>query len=310
MTRLTRRAFLGRAALAGAVAAAGLPEAIAFPARGRSGSLRLVFFSDVHAREEWDTPLALEQAAAAVNRCHPDLVVAGGDLITDGFQSSAAAVAPRWDVYLDHLHRRLRAPVHAAVGNHDLVAAIPEDGTPPAADPRAELRARLGLDRTWRAVDAGGYRLLLLDPFEVVGGELKYRGLVGPDQLAWLEREVEAVDPATPLILVSHMPLLTAFYQATEGMGFPAPANRVLVNNREVLARFAGANLVLVLQGHLHVDETLRWQDTTFVTGGAISGKWWRGPWHGTPEGFGVVTLRRDRVDWQYRTYGWTARRP
>jgi hypothetical protein len=54
----------------------------------------------------------------------------------------------------------------------------------------------------------------------------------------------------------------------------------------------------------------LRWRSTTFITGGAVSGKWWRGSWHGTPEGFGVVTLRPDRVEWQYRTYGWQARRP
>jgi Icc protein len=54
----------------------------------------------------------------------------------------------------------------------------------------------------------------------------------------------------------------------------------------------------------------LRWRSTTFVTGGAVCGKWWRGRWYGTPEGFGIVTLRRDRVDWEYRTYGWVAKRP
>ena len=106
------------------------------------------------------------------------------------------------------------------------------------------------------------------------------------------------------------MPLLTAFYQATEGTECPAPANRAVVNNLEVLERFAGRNLLLVLQGHLHVDEMLRWRDTTFITGGAVCGRWWRGEWHGTREGFGVVTLRRDRVEWEYVTYGWHARRP
>jgi hypothetical protein len=58
------------------------------------------------------------------------------------------------------------------------------------------------------------------------------------------------------------------------------------------------------------VDEMLRWQGTTFITGGAVCGKWWRGSWHGTPEGFGVVTLRPDRVEWKYKTYGWVAKRP
>jgi hypothetical protein len=53
----------------------------------------------------------------------------------------------------------------------------------------------------------------------------------------------------------------------------------------------------------------LRWQGTTFITSGAICGNKWRGPRYGTPEGFGVLTLRPNRVEWEYKTYGWTARR-
>ena len=82
------------------------------------------------------------------------------------------------------------------------------------------------------------------------------------------------------------------------------------VYNIDVLDLFKEHNLVLVLQGHLHVTEMLRWQNTTFITGGALSGKWWRGSYHGTPEGFNIVTLRGDRIEWEYLNYGWHARRP
>jgi hypothetical protein len=54
----------------------------------------------------------------------------------------------------------------------------------------------------------------------------------------------------------------------------------------------------------------LRWRGTTFITGGAVCGQWWRGPWHGTDAGFGVLTLRPDRVDWEYKEIGWVPRRP
>jgi hypothetical protein len=46
------------------------------------------------------------------------------------------------------------------------------------------------------------------------------------------------------------------------------------------------------------------------ITGGALCGKWWRGSWHGTGEGYGMLTLRADRVDWEYHGYGWKAVRP
>ena len=64
------------------------------------GTLRLIFYTDVHARTEWETPLALARATEAINAGKPDLVLAGGDLITGGFQSSSETVAPRWDAYL------------------------------------------------------------------------------------------------------------------------------------------------------------------------------------------------------------------
>ena len=59
---LTRRAFLHHAALTAAASA--LPACAVWPARGaaKGGPLRLVFFTDVHARVEWYTPLALERA--------------------------------------------------------------------------------------------------------------------------------------------------------------------------------------------------------------------------------------------------------
>jgi 3',5'-cyclic AMP phosphodiesterase CpdA len=248
-------------------------------------------------------------AAEAINACKPDLVIAGGDLITDGFQSSADTVAPRWDAYMK-MHSSIHSPIYPVLGNHDLVAAIPEDGTPPSADPRAIYRAKMGLEKTWYAFDAGGYRFFILDSVHVTGDELKFEGRIPQEQLDWLRSELDALPDQRPLVVVTHMPLLTGFYQATEGATSPAPRNRVVVNSREVLDLFEGRNLLLVLQGHLHVNERIWWRGTTFIMGGAVCGKWWRGPWHGTEEGFGVLTLEGNQVGWEYVDYGWDAKRP
>jgi hypothetical protein len=96
---------------------------------------------------------------------------------------------------------------------------------------------------------------------------------------------------------------VTAFFGATQGAISAAKPNRVVVNNVDVLKLFAEHNLMLVLQGHLHVSEFLRWKNTTFLTGGAVSGGWWKGPFHGTEEGFTVVTLHSEHVEWEYVAY-------
>ena len=273
------------------------------------GALKLVFYSDVHARTEWETPAALMMAADAINAQGADLVLGGGDLIEGGFNATSGEVAPRWDDYMV-MHSAIEGEHHAVIGNHDLVGALPRDGSPPAADPRLEYKRRLGLTRTYRSFDALGYRVMLLDSLRVSDDAYEYHGWVSQVQREWISEELSRLPADAPIVLVTHMPLMTAFFSATKGATFQAPPNRVVVNNTEVLALFAEHNLVLVLQGHLHVSEMLRWRDTTFITGGAVCANWWRGPHLGTEEGFNAITLHRDRVEWEYIDYGWNARRP
>lgn len=307
---MKRRQFLAGAGAA--VLALGGPRRASWaaPASAPRAPFRIAFFTDIHARIEWDTPEAMRLAADRINAQQADLVICGGDCITDGFQSSRASVAHRWQAYREHLRDRLTPRPVAVIGNHDLVGAMPDDGSAPESDPRAAFREELGIPQTQFSFEAQGYHVLLLDSVQITRDELKYRGYVDEAQLNWLRAELTRIRPETPIVLVTHMPLLTGFYMATEGAEAAAPRNRVIVNNREVLAAFADHCLHVVLQGHLHVNEMLRWRDTTFITGGAVSGKWWRGAWHGTEEGFGVLTLRPDRVDWEYIDIGWTARRP
>lgn len=309
---MNRRKFLQMAGAGTAAWAIGWPRRsiwAAAPDAPRE-ALRIAFFTDIHTRTEWETPEALRLAARLINERKPDLVICGGDCITDGFQNGREFVAPRWRAYRENLHDLLEPRVETAMGNHDLVGAMPEDGSEPEADPRSNFREQLGIENIHRSFDAGGYHFILLDSVEITRDEVKYRGFIDDEQMAWLRDDISRIDPTTPVVLVTHMPLLSSFQAATAGNMTPAKQNRAIVNNREVLALFEEHQLPLVLQGHNHVNEMLRWRDTTFVTGGAVCAKWWRGPWHGTEEGFGVVTLRKDNVEWEYVDIGWTARRP
>ena len=271
------------------------------PGSGRE-PLRLVFYTDVHAGPGEGRRAALAAAAAAINAERAGLVIGGGDYVSDGFALSAAVMRPYWDAFMT-MHDALGGERHAAIGNHDLVGALGPDGAGRPRDGREEFRARFGIRETYYSFDRGGRHFVLLDSIQVTGGALGYRGWVDDAQLGWLERDLARVAPTTPIVVVTHLPLVTALYAATEGATASAPADRVVVNSREVLARFGRHPLQLVLQGHLHVREEIRFGDTTFLTGGAVSGAWWRGAFHGTPPGFNVVTLHDDRVECEYRTY-------
>jgi len=309
-SELNRRDFLRAGTCAAAGVALGFPRQASWAAETPGPAVRIACFTDVHARTEWNTPRALGQCAEAINRQRPDVVLACGDLVTDGITSAPGGIDARWDAYVSHLHRRIEAPLHAAIGNHDYVGVAPADGSASAPDPRAEFLARMGVARAHRSIDVAGCHVVFLDSMELTGDRQYFRGYVGEEQLAWLRRDLDAVPAGMPTVLITHMPLLSAMFQATVGALAAPPARRFVENNLEVLEVLQGRNVPLVLQGHLHVNEMIRWGATTFITAGAVCGKWWRGSWFGTPEGFGMLTLGGGRVDWEYQTYGWTAERP
>lgn len=309
MISTSRRQFLHTAGLAGASVLLGPPARVSWAAKGGTcNKLRLAFFTDSHACADWDTPMALAKAAKAINAEHPELVIAGGDLIYDGCEVSVATAELQWKVYME-MHQAIRAPVEPVFGNHDLVAVRPDDGTEPLVDPRSVFTTKFGLDRTWRVLDVEGYRIFLLDSVDTNDGDVFYKGGVSAEQLGWLKAELGRTNTDTPIVLATHIPFLSVITQATKGALTQVKAGSMVANNREVLELFSNHNLLLVLQGHHHAEEMLRFQGTTFITGGAICGNKWKGPKHGTSEGFGVLTLKHDRVDWDYKSYGWEAKR-
>ena len=81
----------------------------------------------------------------------------------------------------------------------------------------------------------------------------------------------------------------------------------VVTNALDVIKCMENYNLKLVLQGHLHIVEEIRYGGTTYITGGAVSGAWWNGARDGFPEGFTVVEAEKDDFHWEYMTYGWQA---
>lgn len=276
------------------------------PGRNEDPALRLVFYTDVQATTDWGVPEAMTAAADAVNAEQPDLVIAGGDLILGGFTSTPEEARARWEVYA-LLRDRIEAPVYAAIGNHDLVdvAAATEAGE----DPRSAFLRHADRERTYYSFDVEGYHFIVLDTVQIVGGQLGYEGGIDQPQREWLIADLAAVGAATPVVLVTHMPLLSAYPAATGGWLEVPPASRVVLNANELLDLFEGHELRLVLQGHLHVFESIEWRGTKFVTGGAISGNWWKGARLGTEEGYCVIELTRDAVDVRYRSYAWESRR-
>jgi len=294
---MKRRAFLS-SGLSSAVAGA----ALAHRAGAVTPSFRFVHATDMHIQPELRAAEGCRACIRVVNSLAPDFVISGGDLVFD----AAATPLPRaklvYDLYRETT-KPLTVPIYHVVGNHDVFGIAAASGAAPS-DPMYGKRMfedRIG--KRYFSMSHKGWHFLFLDSVFLKGDS--FIGRVDDDQLTWLETELAAIPKGRPLVIVTHIPLVTAFPQYASS---PAPPETLHVTNAaEVLNLLWSRNLKAVLQGHTHVRENVLYNGCQFITSGAVCGNWWRGPRFGHPEGFGVITMSGEELHWEYRTYGFQA---
>jgi 3',5'-cyclic AMP phosphodiesterase CpdA len=155
-------------------------------------------------------------------------------------------------------------------GNHDNFGVEREKSGVATSHPlygKRMYRQRLGPN--YYSFDHGGVHFVALDTVDV--DDQWYYGHVDAAQLAWLEGDLAAVPPGTPVVTFNHIPLVSAV-EALAGYRDDPPAptlitvggktrfRHVVSNVDEVLARFGRHPLVLALGGHMHAREVVRYE--------------------------------------------------
>jgi len=267
-----------------------------------STPFRFVHMTDLHIQPELRADEGCRACIHRINGLTADFVICGGDLVFD----AAGVPLPRakrvYDLYQETV-KPLAMPVHHVIGNHDVFGVAAASGTAPS-DPlygKRMFEDRIG--KRHYAFVHKGWHFFFVD--SIFLKEHSFVGRVDDEQLTWLKAELATVPANHPHVIVTHVPLVTAFPQYASS---PAPAETLhVVNAREVLELFESRNLKAVLQGHTHVCENVLYKGCQFITSGAVSGNWWRGARFGHPEGFGLITIRGDELGWEYQTYGFRA---
>jgi 3',5'-cyclic-AMP phosphodiesterase len=160
--------------------------------------------------------------------------------------------------------------------------------------------------KTYSSFDHNGWHFILLD--SIIPAGKSWMGRVDDTQMQWLKDDLAATGER-PVIVTTHMPLVTAFIQFDKASTLPSPSQLICENGKEVIDLFKGHNVKLVLQGHTHILEKIDYAGTTYLTAGSVCGEWWKGPRLGVhPEGFTIVDVNADSVSTKYVPYGWHAR--
>lgn len=273
-------------------------------------AFRFVFATDIHLQPEKHSIEGFNQAIFHINglRPKPHFIITGGDLIEDSYVKDQESAAKLYDLFQSALEK-LDRPVYHIIGNNDYVRwnttsagkeSLPDYG-------KGMFRRRLGKGTTYSSFDHGGWRFILLDSLEV-NEEGRLHGYIDQNQMRWLKEELEKAGKEKPVCVALHIPLLSLLPQLYKNILAEPPEYFLVKNATEVIELLSVHNVKLVLQGHLHLLEELKYKNITYITGGSVSGFKWRGPSFGHPEGFVIVDVKGDEFTWKYESYGWTAK--
>jgi len=268
-----------------------------------NSNFTFIFMTDIHLQSKLNAIAGFNQAIDSVNKINPDFVITGGDLIMDALGQNFERADSLYDLYLT-AEKKFNMPVYNTMGNHEIFGIYNKSGVPKSHPLYGEKLFEEKIGKRYYSFDHKGWHFMVLDGIEDTG-ENSYIGMIDSTQMEWIRSDLSGVDAETPIVVSVHIPLLTVITQLEKGALKPNGKGTVVNNAKEVISLFDNHNLKLALQGHLHYLEDIYVKDIHFITGGAISGKWWSGPYMDTQEGFVVVHVSGNNFSWNYFDYGW-----
>jgi 3',5'-cyclic AMP phosphodiesterase CpdA len=261
------------------------------------------FLTDIHVQPERMAQEGYASAIKEVNRLNPDFVITGGDLIMDALGVSYERSDSLYNIYLD-MNKAYEMPVHQTLGNHEVYGWYEKAGADTNHPEYGKSMFEKRIDKRYRAFEYKGWKFLILDSV-IPNGKGGYMGGIDEEQMEWIKQVLAETDTSQPIVISTHIPFLTTEAQILRGSTAANYEGEVVTNAKEVLELFESHNLKLVLQGHLHYLEHMYVWGTHYITGGAVSGRWWTGQYLRTEEGFLMIHVKGDDFTWEYVDYGW-----
>jgi 3',5'-cyclic AMP phosphodiesterase CpdA len=201
------------------------------------------------------------------------------------------------------MSKGFRMPVYNTLGNHDLFAIYPES---PESETHPDYKYGMFeryFGKTYYSFNHKGWHFVVLNSLDVTADK-KYRGHFREEQIEWLKSDLDKTDSLTPIVVISHIPMLSVRGQMAGSAG------PMIDNVAEVFKILENKNLKLILQGHIHWKESGQVNDRfEFITGGSIAGNGWKGRRHNTKEGFVQVNVQGSELSWEYIDHGWERER-
>ncbi|MGY4384725.1 Icc protein [Pedobacter sp. UYP24] len=260
-------------------------------------ALRVAHITDVHLKNELGAPAKFVKCLHHVQQHSPkvDLILNGGDVVFDMNKESIGAIDDQWKLVNDTMKNECSIPVNYCLGNHDVWWN--EDSRKDVFYGKKYAMDKLQLSNPYYSFTKGGWKFIILDSVHLDIDNTWYIGKLGNEQFSWLESELKATDPKMPVIVMSHIPILTALLMIEDNIvnKWTMLGGDMHTDTSKIISLFyQHPNVKLCLSGHLHMRDKVVYNNVTYLCDGAVSGAWWKGNRRETAPGYGLIDLYAD----------------
>lgn len=281
----------------------------------RKRVLRIAHLTDIHVQPERDAANGLMTVLRHVH-AQPDkvdLILNTGDSIMDSMSQTDARTQLQWDLWHKICNEHCTIPMRSALGNHDIWGWTKSKSKTTGEEPKwgkeRGLEA-LGLKRAYYSFDQNGWHFVVLD--SVMPYRDKYKAHLGSKQLEWLDKDLAKVDPKMPVLVMSHIPILSVTPLLAPDVSvtgdFEFAGGAIHLDGQAIKNIFRKyPNVKIAISGHQHLVDRVDYMGVSYLCNGAVSGGWWKGKnLEECDAGYGLIDLYDDgSFENQYITYGW-----
>lgn len=274
----------------------------------RNRVLRIAHVTDIHIKPGLKAPKRLATCFQHIQSSPEkvDLILNGGDTIMDALSRDRSTVTKQWDVWGNILKEECSLQMENCIGNHDIWGAGAKDdmlyGKSWAMD-------TLQLSKRYRSFDKNGWHFIILDSIHAKEDSSWYIGKLDEEQFDWLKNDLQQVDARTPVLVMSHIPILSAAAfldgERSSGDNWQVPGSYMHIDAHRIIdLLYKHKNVKVCLSGHLHLLDKVEYNGITFLCNGAVSGNWWNGAYKETKPGYALLNLYDDgSFDHEYVGY-------
>lgn len=257
---------------------------------GAKKVMTVAHITDVHLAEGNQAPERFANCLQKIKEHQVDLFLNGGDSImaADYGDITRERVHEQWGLW--HTSRKLFAEyeMYACLGNHDMWWAAPSKEDEMYGKNYA--MQQLKMPAAYYSFNKNGWHFIVLDSNNDGGGAL------GETQMQWLENDLASLPKGTPVLVMSHYPILAVSTIVVGGNHKDSkPITKLFYKHPD--------KKIHCISGHVHLYDSAVYNNVHYYCNGSVSGYWWgdgdeesaqKYYYQETPPGYTIIELYDD----------------